>query len=138
MPTEPCPPKLDEQGRSLWEHCRWVIEGGVIDASAALQVQCLHICRELQRESQSNVLQAELDALRFQVTKLAAQCGASLSPCSTGEALSCIKAMLTNLSQERRMLIDACKAALRQIELGRADEVAKSLIEVVGIVTGNM
>jgi hypothetical protein len=62
--AESCPTNLDAEGRSLWEQCTWIIEGGAVDSSVALQLQALAIRRELRLESENARLRAEVDRIR--------------------------------------------------------------------------
>lgn len=57
--SESCPSHLDADGKSLWEQCAWIISGGAVDASVALQLQALAIRRELRLEAARNCLCAE-------------------------------------------------------------------------------
>lgn len=48
---EKTPMNLDEEGIELWKQCSWIIEGGSVDPSIALQMQALWIRRQLRQES---------------------------------------------------------------------------------------
>lgn len=137
MKQEPCPAHLDDDGREIWKQCRWIIEGGNVAREVPLTLQALWICRELRQESRANQIQAELDALRFQVVELAGKCGMMLSPSATGEAMASIEITIKNLRHERALLITVCKESADQIRRGRTLETASDLLEAVRIATGN-
>ena len=90
-------------------------------------------------EVEAKAVQQELDELRFQVVHLAGKaCGVSLSPCMTGEALSCIEGAIQQLRAERMQLIRACNKVIHRMRYRSSIEDAKRYLnEVVGKVTGN-
>ena len=57
---ERCPIHLDEEGKSLWEQCAWIIEGGAVGPSVALQLQAMALRRELRLESVINGVYASI------------------------------------------------------------------------------
>ena len=54
--SEACPTHLDGEGKSLWEQCTRIIEGGAVAFSVSLCLQALAIRRELRLESARNHL----------------------------------------------------------------------------------
>lgn len=61
---EKCPDHLDEDGKSLWEQCEWILSGGSVQTSTILQLQALAIRRELRQESRMAELETENAALQ--------------------------------------------------------------------------
>ncbi len=52
MSKETMPNGLDADGQELWAICDWIINGGSSSEATALQMQALHIRRELRLESE--------------------------------------------------------------------------------------
>jgi hypothetical protein len=61
--NEPCPPHLDDDGKSLWEQCSWILGGGAVHPSTHLQVTALSVRRELRMESEIHDLHSRRDEL---------------------------------------------------------------------------
>lgn len=88
-------------------------------------------------EAEATAIDRELSELRFQVVDLCEkQCGTSLSPCNTGEALSVIAGTIDALKRDRAALIRACKDAARKPDEFVVKTVRDDLLEVVREVTG--
>ena len=77
MPQDQCLPHLDDDGKSLWEQCDWIINGGATETGTPLKLQALAIRRQLRLESEYAFLLAShadlLDILETIVAEV--RCG---------------------------------------------------------------
>ncbi len=80
--SEPCPPHLDAEGRTMWEHCSWIAEGGKFEPGVTLQLQALAIRRELRLESRENGAMAAFKLIEADPHQWSSR------PCQTCRAVS--------------------------------------------------